>query len=598
MEANNLIQKSAKSKAAVFMLLLLFPFLCMMAGTKAKAAEVGTENPTYTFNSTSDVPVSTKANPGEVTVLIFGNVGCSRTRSTLSSISSCDWVGRPDIRVIFAENQFASKEKVQEYELGYGCPDIIFCYDTSDGILAATAGYTGKNGGMSPVIVLIDSDNKVQSITEGKKTAEEIIAGIKQFADIEYDGPLTPPAGSESGIANLPFVLTDINGAAVSTKANPDEVTVLMFGYTTCGKTKSTLDSIAGSEWGKEKRGDIRLIYADVYGAGADAMKEFAQNYADTSIIFCHDEEAKNWNYALTYLGLYQRQGGSFPYIIYIDKNNNVQNITLGPYTADEIMAEIEKIKEISAPDPNPGTGTDPNPDPGTNPNPGTGTDPNPGTGTDPNPGTGTDPNPGTGTDSNPDSGSGTTANPVSSISNVSGLKITSSAKKVTITWKKIPEAKGYLIYQYSSSEKNWNKKAVVKTNRASYTVTGLSPATGYRFAVKAYTQGQDGKQIVSGAYTSVYTATAPGAVDFKITPGKKKATVKWSKVKGATGYTVYYKTKAKASWKKLKTTKGKSYTKTKLKSGKTYFFTVKAYKTYKGKIYTSSFKTKKVKIK
>ena len=74
--------------------------------------------------------------------------------------------------------------------------------------------------------------------------------------------------------------------------------------------------------------------------------------------------------------------------------------------------------------------------------------------------------------------------------------------------------------------------------------------------------------------------------------------TLKWKKVKGATGYTVCYKTKAKGSWKKLKTTKGASFTKKKLKSGKTYYFTVKAYKTYKKKTYTSSFSGKKVVIK
>jgi hypothetical protein len=72
----------------------------------------------------------------------------------------------------------------------------------------------------------------------------------------------------------------------------------------------------------------------------------------------------------------------------------------------------------------------------------------------------------------------------------------------------------------------------------------------------------------------------------------------KWSKVKGATGYTVYYKTKSKGSWKKLKNVKGTSYTKTKLKSKATYFFTVKAYKKYKGVTYTGSFSSKKVKIK
>lgn len=591
MTVNKLIQTRTKIKTAVFMLLVLFPFLYMMMGTTVQAAEGGTENKHYTFKSTSDADVSTKANPGEVTVLIFGNVGCSQTRGTLGSVSACDWVQRPDIRVIYAAcSGYYSKEEVLEEEENYGVPGITFCYDEADGILAAMAGYTGKSGGKMPVIVLIDQDDKVQSITEGKKTAEEIMAEIIKFADIDYDGPLTPPAGSESGIENWNYTLTDINGTAVSTKANPDEVTVLMFGYTTCGKTKSTLDSIAGSDWGKEQRSDIRLIYADVYGAGADAVKDFAQNYAETNIIFCHDQEAKNWNNALTYLGLYQQTGGSFPYIVYIDKNNKVQNITLGSRTAEEIMAEIQKVIANSTPTPNPEPGTDS--DTGQNPGTDSDTEQDPETDSDKTPSD--DPKPDS--DKKPDDDA--VKKPTAGIANVSRLKITSSTKKVMLSWKKIPEAEGYVIYQYNRSKKSWTEKAALKTNTASYTVKGLTPATGYRFAVKAYTQDQNGKRIVSGSYTSAYTATAPDIVNFKITPGKKKATVKWSKVKGATGYKVYYKTKLKDLWKKVKTTKGKSCTKTKLKSGKTYYFTVKAYKTYKGKTYTSSFFIKKVKIK
>lgn len=79
-----------------------------------------------------------------------------------------------------------------------------------------------------------------------------------------------------------------------------------------------------------------------------------------------------------------------------------------------------------------------------------------------------------------------------------------------------------------------------------------------------------------------------------------KKATVKWSKVTGSSGYKVYYKTSKNGSWKTLKTCNNKttSYTKTGLSKGKTYYFTVKAYRTVGGKIYNGKFTTKSVKIK
>ena len=88
-------------------------------------------------------------------------------------------------------------------------------------------------------------------------------------------------------------------------------------------------------------------------------------------------------------------------------------------------------------------------------------------------------------------------------------------------------------------------------------------------------------------SYASVYTATKPGSVKFRVTAGKKKAQLKWNRVKGVSGYTVYYKASAKAAWKKLKSVKGTSYTVKKLKSKKSYSFTVRAYKSYKGKTYT-----------
>ena len=54
MAVNKLIQTHAKIKTAVFILLVLFPFLYMMMGTTVQAAEGGTENKHYTFKSTLD----------------------------------------------------------------------------------------------------------------------------------------------------------------------------------------------------------------------------------------------------------------------------------------------------------------------------------------------------------------------------------------------------------------------------------------------------------------------------------------------------------------------------------------------------------------
>lgn len=180
----------------------------------------------------------------------------------------------------------------------------------------------------------------------------------------------------------------------------------------------------------------------------------------------------------------------------------------------------------------------------------------------------------------------------------VSGFKISStSASAVKLTWNKVSNADGYIVYKYDNSKKTWVR--VVKTTTTSnvYTVSGLSSGTTYKFAVKAY-KTVDSKELTSPSFPQLTASTNPATVNFSLTSGSKKATVKWSKVNGATGYIVYYKTSANGTWKRLKVTTGTSYTQTGLTKGKTYYFTVKAYRTVNGTTYNGSYTAKSVKIK
>lgn len=86
-----------------------------------------------------------------------------------------------------------------------------------------------------------------------------------------------------------------------------------------------------------------------------------------------------------------------------------------------------------------------------------------------------------------------------------------------------------------------------------------------------------------------------------KVKAAKKKATIKWKKISYASGYEIYRSTKAKKGFKKVATVSSKknSYVNKKLKSKKTYYYKVRAYKKIKGKKYYSNFShVKKVKVK
>lgn len=180
---------------------------------------------------------------------------------------------------------------------------------------------------------------------------------------------------------------------------------------------------------------------------------------------------------------------------------------------------------------------------------------------------------------------------------NISKVSFKSSANVVKMSWDKVSGATGYRVYKYNTSTKKW--QTVANTKNTSYTFSKLKAGTTYKYTVRAY-KTLDGKTYLSPKYSSFTSSTNPATVSFKLTAGSKKATVKWSKVTGATGYKVYYKTSKNGKWIGLKTTNNKttSYTKTGLKKGKTYYFTVKAYRSVGGKTYNGSFVTKGVKVK
>ena len=136
----------------------------------------------------------------------------------------------------------------------------------------------------------------------------------------------------------------------------------------------------------------------------------------------------------------------------------------------------------------------------------------------------------------------------------------------------------------------------VLKRN-ADYTV---SHAAGRKnpgqYSVKVTFKGD-----YSGTKTLTFTI-APGTPTLTATAGAKKATLKWNKQTGATGYVVYMATTKSGKYTKAATLKGNSkvsYTKTGLTKGKTYYFKVCAYTTVGGKtVYGAASAVKAVKVK
>lgn len=154
------------------------------------------------------------------------------------------------------------------------------------------------------------------------------------------------------------------------------------------------------------------------------------------------------------------------------------------------------------------------------------------------------------------------------------------STDKITLTWEKVKGAKGYRVYAYDTAKKTY--KSLKTLTGTSYTISKLEAGKDYAYSVRAY--GKSGDETIWGSHSVVKTATVPATVKISSASSGSagKVTVKWAATT-ATGYEIYMATGKDGQYKKIKTITSSattSYTKSSLKSGTSYSFIVRAYKT------------------
>ncbi|MBQ8028639.1 MAG: fibronectin type III domain-containing protein, partial [Clostridia bacterium] len=177
-----------------------------------------------------------------------------------------------------------------------------------------------------------------------------------------------------------------------------------------------------------------------------------------------------------------------------------------------------------------------------------------------------------------------------------SKITATQTTTTITLKWNKVTGADGYRVYKYNSKTKKYEKLKDVTKNTLK--ISKLKAGTAYKYKVKAYTK-DDG--TIWGDSSKVFeTATKCKTPSItKLTTTKDKASFTWSNVSGESGYQVYYSTKKDSGYKKVTSYKTNVVkgSKTKLKSGKKYYFKVRAYKkTASGTVYSSWSAVKSVK--
>lgn len=171
--------------------------------------------------------------------------------------------------------------------------------------------------------------------------------------------------------------------------------------------------------------------------------------------------------------------------------------------------------------------------------------------------------------------------------------KASYSGSAVQLSWGKVPGAKTYRVFRKGAGT-GW--KRIGDTTKTSLQDKKVKDGDSFTYTVRCVSR--DGKTYLSGFDSkglSVYCLSAPKLSSVK---GAKKGkfTCSWGKITGAQGYQVRWMLgkDSKSKDAKAKT----SATVTRLKKGRTYTVSVRAYRTVNGqKVYSLWSSTKKVKL-
>lgn len=157
-----------------------------------------------------------------------------------------------------------------------------------------------------------------------------------------------------------------------------------------------------------------------------------------------------------------------------------------------------------------------------------------------------------------------------------SNVKASNDAKtgRVKVTWNAVEGADEYIVYR--AAAKSGPYKKMITTTGTKYTNISGTAGKTYYYKVKAVS---DDKNVVNSSFSKVVKRTydlARPAVTVK-SKTKKQVKLTWKKTEGAKKYVVYRATSKNGKYTKIATTTKTTFTNKKLKSGKTYYYKVKA---------------------
>ena len=164
-------------------------------------------------------------------------------------------------------------------------------------------------------------------------------------------------------------------------------------------------------------------------------------------------------------------------------------------------------------------------------------------------------------------------------------LTATATSTEVNLSWGAITGSMEYEVYRSTSAKGTYSR--IGTTSGLVYTDNDATSGKTFYYKVRA-ARDIAGTTVFS-SYSAAKVAVSLSEISITKIARSSNTSLKltWEKVVGASGYVVYRSTKADSGFKAVKTiTKGStvSFTNTKLKSGTSYYYKVRSYKTVAGK--------------
>ena len=151
-------------------------------------------------------------------------------------------------------------------------------------------------------------------------------------------------------------------------------------------------------------------------------------------------------------------------------------------------------------------------------------------------------------------------------------ISIVASTGKIKLSWEKVTGAVKYEVWRATSKNGTYTKLST--TTATSLTNNKVEAGKTYYYKVKAIHSNSSANSAFSEIVSGTCDLARP---DVTVKTSSGNAKLSWAKISGATKYEVYRATSKNGTYKLIKSTTSASYTDKSVKSGKTYYYKVKA---------------------